>query len=190
MKYLLKELHRHFGRTVASISGYIIAALFIVLVFSITRTNEQDSTGILKGTGTHFIVFIPSKTACCVSCEGGSENGSAFVEGIYTQLLNRNLLNSIKKIEGVRDAAPYLLYKIYNERFKTEISLGGIDSGNIATKNNVCAAANLVAGKFMSDKPDEIIAEESFAEGHRLSIGDTMTIFGGKMKLAGIIIQG
>ena len=190
MKYLIRELRRHLWRSVASIGGYSIATLFIVLVFSVIRTNEQGSAGILKGTGTHFIVYIPSNTACCVSCEGGNANGSVFVEGVYTQMLNQTLLNSIKKIDGVKDAAPYLLYKIYSEKFKTEISLGGIDTANIATKNNVCAATNLIAGKFLSDKPDEIVAEESFASGHRLSVGDTMTIFGAKMLLAGIINSG
>ena len=59
MNYLLKELFRHKWRTVAGISGYIIATLFILLVMSVTRTNERDSIGILKGTGTHFIVYLP-----------------------------------------------------------------------------------------------------------------------------------
>lgn len=55
MNYLIKELRRHLWRTIASISGYIIAALFTLLVLSVTGTNEKDSFGILKGTGTHFI---------------------------------------------------------------------------------------------------------------------------------------
>ena len=192
MKYLIKELRRHKWRTLASISGYVIAALFILLVLSVTRTNEKDSFGILKGTGTHFIVYIPSNTSCCVSCdsEGASSGGSLFAEGVFTLMLNSDLITSIKKIDGVRDAAPYLLYKLYDEKFKTDISLGGIDTVSVATKNNVCAATNLIAGKFLSDKPDEIVAEESFAMAHRLSVGDTLNIYGGKLILAGIINSG
>jgi len=30
-------------------------------------------------------------------------------------------------IKGVKDAAPYLLYKIYEPKYKTDISLGGIE---------------------------------------------------------------
>lgn len=190
MNYLIKELRRHLWRTVASISGYIIAALFILLVLSVTRTNEKDSFGILKGTGTHFIVYIPSNTSCCVSCDSEGAGGSLFAEGVFTLMLNSDLITSIKKIDGVKDAAPYLLYKIFDEKYKTEISLGGIDTSSIATKNNVCAATNIIAGKFLSDKPDEIVAEESFAMAHNLSVGDTLNIFGGKLILAGIINSG
>jgi putative ABC transport system permease protein len=90
----------------------------------------------------------------------------------------------------VRDAAPYLLYKIYDEKYKTDISLGGIDTGSVATKNNVCAATNLIAGKFLSNKPEEIVAEQSFAMAHSLTVGDTLNIYGGKLILAGIINSG
>ena len=177
-------------RTFASVTGYIIAALFILLVISVTRTNEKDSFGILKGTGTHFIVYIPSNISCCASCDGEDAGGSLFAEGVFTIMLNSDLITSIKKIEGVKDAAPYLLYKLYDEKYKTEISLAGIDTSSIATKNNVCAATNIIDGKFLSDKPDEIVAEESFAMAHSLSTGDTLNIYGGNLVLAGIINSG
>ena len=187
MKYVIKELRRHLWRTIAGISGYAIAGLFILLLLSITDKNEKDSFGILKGTGTHFILYIPSKTSCCLS---EKSTGSIFADGVYTQMLNRELIDSVKEIEGVRDAAPYLLYQIYDSTFKAQISLGGIDTSNIATKNNVCAATNLIAGKFLSNNPNEIVAEESFAVCHKLKLGDTLNIFGGRMVLAGIINSG
>lgn len=190
MNYLIKELRRHSWRTVASISGYIIAALFILLVLSVTRSNEKDSFGILKGTGTHFIVYIPSNISCCVSCDQEGARGSLFAEGVYTVMLDEDIIDSIKKIKGVKDAAPYLLYKLYDEKYKAEISLGGIDTNNVATQNNVCAKTNLIAGKFLSDNPNEIVAEESFAMAHNLSVGDTLNIYGGKLILAGIINSG
>jgi putative ABC transport system permease protein len=192
MKYLIKELLRHKWRTFASISGYIIAALFILLILSVTRKSEKDSFGILKGTGTHFIVYIPSNISCCVSCdnEGSSTGGSLFAEGVFTLMLNSDLIESIKKIDGIRDAAPYLLYKLYDEKLQTDISLGGIDTASIATKNNVCAKTNLIAGKYFSDNLDEIVAEESFSMAHHLSVGDTLNIYGGKLILSGIINSG
>jgi len=190
LNYLLKELLSHKWRTVAGITGYFIATLFILLVLSVTMKNEKDSIGILKGTGTHFIVYIPSNSSCCVSCDRESSNGSLFAEGVFTQMLNSDLLTSIKEIDGVRDAAPYLLYKLYDEKYKTDISLGGIDTNSIATKNNVCAVTNLIAGKYMSDKKDEIVAEESFAMAHNLSLGDTLKTFGGKLIIIGIVNSG
>jgi putative ABC transport system permease protein len=190
MNYLIKELFRHKWRTIAGISGYMIANMFILLVLSVTRTNEKDSIGILKGTGTHFIVYIPSNATCCVSSDSESSDGSLFAEGVYTMMLNSDLLASIKEINGVKDASPYLLYKLFDEKYKTEISLGGIDTSSIATKNNVCSATDLIAGKYMSDNADEIVAEESFATAHRLSVGDTLKTYGGKLVLAGIINSG
>jgi putative ABC transport system permease protein len=190
MIYLLKELLRHKWRTIAGISGYLIATLFLLLVLSVTFTNEKNTFGILKGTGTHFIVYIPSNTSCCKSCDTESSNGSLVAEGVYTLMLNSDLLASIKQIDGVRDAAPYLLYRIYDEKLMSEVSLGGIDTNSIATKNNVCAVTNLISGKYLSASPDEIVAEESFSMAHHLSIGDTLKTYGGKLVLAGIINSG
>jgi putative ABC transport system permease protein len=190
MNYIIKELRRHLWRTVASISGYLIASLFILLVISVTKSNELDSFGILKGTGTHFIAYIPSNFSCCISCDDESSNGSLFAEGVYTQMLNSDLIGSIKRIPGVKDAAPYLLYKLFDENYQTEISLGGIDTSSIATRTNVCAATNLIEGNYFSADPNEIVAEESFAMAHNLSVGDTLKTYGGKLVLAGIINSG
>ena len=190
MNYIVKELVRHRWRTVAGISGYAIATLFILMVLSVTASNEKDSIGILKGTGTHFIVYVPSNTSCCVSCDSESSNGSLMAEGVFTLMLNSDLLVSIKEMEGVRDAAPYLLYRIYDDKLKTEVSLGGIDTSSIATKNNVCAVTNLIEGRYLSANPDEIVAEESFAKAHGLSVGDTLNTYGSKLRLAGIVNSG
>lgn len=170
--------------------GYAIAILFILLVLSVTRSGENDSMGILKGTGTHFIVYVPSNISCCVS-NGCSDNsiseGSLIAEGGYAMMLNSDLISSIKEIKGVRDAAPYLLYKIFDEKYKTGISLGGIDTSSLATRNNVCETTNLVRGKYLSGNPDEVIAEESFAMAHKLIVGDTLKTYGGKLILTGIV---
>jgi putative ABC transport system permease protein len=190
MKYLLKELYRHFGRTIAGISGYIISTIFFLLVLSVTLTNEKNSMGILKGTGTHFIVYVPTNTLCCVNCDSEESKGALTAEGVNTIMLTDDLIDSVKNITGVRDAAPYLLYKLHEPRYDTDISLGGIDINSIATTNNVCAATNLVSGVFLSDKPGEIVAEESFARALNLSVGDTLKTYGSKLFIAGIINSG
>ena len=190
MKYLIKELRRHYGRTIASLSGYALSTLFILLVLSVTLTNEKSSFGILKGTGTHFIIYIPTNTSCCVNCNNEDSKGSLVAEGVNTIMLTSDLIDSVKKIKGVRDAAPYLLYRLHESKYSADISLGGIDMNSIATTNNVCAKTNLVAGKFLSDKPDELVAEESFAMAHNLAVGDTLKAYGGRFLLAGIINSG
>lgn len=211
MKYVLKELKRHFWRTFLSISGYVIATAFIILIIAVTRNNEKDTTNILKGTGTHFIIYVPSgvpynnvpfDVTCCVdpefcttaSGEKASGNdfkhGSLYSDGVYTKLLSRNFLNQIKKVEGVRDASPYLLYRKYEEQYKTEISIGGMEPNSIATQNNVCAPNDIIEGKFLSSDPSEIVAEEAFARAFDLHLGDTINFCSKKLNLVGIINSG
>lgn len=187
MKYIFKELRRHLWRTVFSIIGYAIAAVFILIILCITGSNKKDSYGILRSTGTHFIIYIPTDATCCPS---NIVNGTVFAEGVKTMMLDRDMIRTIKNVKGVRDAAPCLLYKMYDYGFKSEISISGIDTTSLATKTNVCARTNLIGGKFLSDNPDEIIAEQSFAKAHNISLGDTLKVFGGKMVLAGIVNSG
>ncbi|HCI55804.1 MAG TPA: FtsX-like permease family protein [Bacteroidales bacterium] len=187
MKYVFKELSRHFWRTIFAITGYAVATTFILVIFCIAGSNKKESYGILQSTGTHFIVYIPTDTNCCTS---GIGNGSLVAEGVKTLMLESKLMQTIKNVKGVRDAAPCILYKVYDNRFKSDISISGIDTTSIATKTNVCDRTNLIAGKFLSDNPDELIAEQSFAAAHNLSPGDTLKIFGGNMVLAGIVNSG
>jgi ABC-type lipoprotein release transport system permease subunit len=187
MKYVFKELRRHFCRTVFSIIGYATATVFILIILCINGSNKKDTFGILQSTGTHFIVYIPTDGSCCPS---NIVNGSVVAEGVKTMMLDRDMIQTIKNVEGVRDAAPCLLYKMYNEWFQSDISIGGIDTISVATKSNVCARTNLIAGKFLSANPNELVAEQSFAAANNLSLGDTLKVFGGKMVLAGIVNSG
>ena len=187
MRYVFKELRRHPARTAVSITGYAVAAIFILLILCVTGNNKKDSFGILQSTGTHFIVYIPTDADCC---SGSNGNGTVYAEGVKTMLLDSNILRTIRNVEGVRDAAPCLLYRMYSNKFKADVSVSGIDTLSVATNSNVCARTNLVAGKFVSSRSNELVAEQSFATAHSLSVGDTMSVFGGKMVLAGIVNSG
>lgn len=187
MRYVLKELLSHYWRTIFSITGYAIATIFILIILSISGSNKKDSFGILQSTGTHFIVYIPTDENTCSSSKA---NGYVFAEGVKTMMLDRDLVQTVRNVKGVRDAAPCLQYKMYDYNFKSDISIAGIDTNSIATKSNVTNRRFLITGKFLSDNPDEIIAEQSFAAAHNLSVGDSLDVFGGKMVLAGIVNAG
>jgi ABC-type lipoprotein release transport system permease subunit len=187
MKYVFKELCRHKWRTVFSIAGYAVSALFIFIILSIHNIEKENSFGILKSTGTHFIAYIPTDENCCIS---NKADVAVFAEGVNAMMMDNSLLRTIKNVEGVRDAAPCLLFKMYHENFKSDVSLAGIDTNSIATKSNACAKTSLIAGKFLSGNPDEIVAEQSFAVARNLHVGDTLNLFGGKMVLAGIVNSG
>lgn len=187
MKYVIKEIRRNWWRTAFIVAGYSIAAVFIMLITGISDSNKNDTFGILKSTGTHFIVYIPTSENCCTSC---TETVNLVAEGVKTMMMDNEMISTIKNVKGVSDAAPCLLYKMYDERFATDISLSGIDTTSVATKTNVCSRTNLIAGKFLPDNPNELVTEQSFASAHNLKLGDTLEIFGGKMTLAGIINSG
>ena len=59
---------------------------------SVSLTSERDSVGILKATGTHFIVYIPSSSSCCSPSDKDASDGSLTAEGGYTMMLNNDLI--------------------------------------------------------------------------------------------------
>ncbi len=187
MRYIIKELLRHPWGTVFNIGGYAVASLFILFILSISESNKEDSYGILNSTGTHFILYVPTDVNCCSS---GLVDGTIFAEGVRTMMLENDLVRSVKNIEGVRDAAPCLLYKMHDDNFQTDISISGIDTSSVATSSNICARTNVVEGKYISGNPEELVVEQSFATAHNISVGDTLEVFGGKMRIAGIINSG
>ena len=187
MRYIIKDFSRHRWRTIFSITGYSIATVFILIILSISGSNKTDSFGILQGTGTHLIVYIPTDESICTSSTAG---GTVFAEGVNTLMMDEGLLVNVKNTEGIRDAAPCLLYKMNNETFKTDISIAGIDTVSFATNTNVCARNNVIEGRYFSHNPDEVVALESFSKAHNLSPGDTLDIFGSKLVLAGIVNPG
>lgn len=190
MKYVFKELYRHKWQTAAGISGYLIASLFIMLILSLNYNAQNDSVGILKNTGTHFIVYLPSGSSCCKPGSSHGTDGSLIAEGGYTMMLNSDLIATIRNVPGVRDAAPYLLYRFFDTKLNCGISLGGIDTAAIATKSNVCAANNVIDGTYLTGNRGEAVAEESFAMAHNLKAGDTLQTFGGNLVIGGIVNSG
>lgn len=211
MKYVFKELRRHLWRTVFSIIGYLMATLFIVLIIAVTRNNKRDTDNILRGTGTHFTIYVPSgmpynnvpfDNDCCAEPEFCSDlneqgknelnyrEGSLYADGVYTKLLSRNFLNQVRQVKGVKDASPYLLYNKYEEYFESNVSIGGIDPGSIATQNNVCAPNDIIEGRFLPADTSEVVAEEAFAKAFNLHPGDTIFYCSKMLKLVGIINSG
>lgn len=187
MHFVAKEFRRHKWRMALSISGYAVASVFFLMILSISRSGKDDSLGVLKNTGTHLILYIPTDADCCGS---SIASGSVFAEGVKTMMLDSFLIQTVRNIDGIRDAAPYLLYRMFHENFHSDISIGGIDTSRLSTTTNVCARTNLISGKFFSDNPDEVIAEEAFATAHHLNTGDTLSAFGGKVVIGGIVNSG
>ncbi|GAI21480.1 unnamed protein product, partial [marine sediment metagenome] len=98
-----------------NIMGYAVAVAFMVAVISIAQSYNLAAVGMLKSTGTHFMAFIPESQPCC---EGQFVDGGPCAEGVYTSIIDTSALKRIKDIPGVRDAAPYLPFKMYHDSYK------------------------------------------------------------------------
>ena len=105
-------------------------------------------------------------------------------------MLNSDLLFTLRDIPGIKDAAPYLLYRIFDRNYNCNISLGGIDTSSFATTTNVCAPSSLVEGKYLSGIKGGVVAEESFAMALKLNVGDTLSTFGSRFLIEGIVNSG
>ena len=174
--------------------GYAVAVASIILIISMARSQNTGEIGVLKGVGTHFIAFIPENELCC---EEQFDDGGPSAEGIYTEMLESEILDTIKDLPGVKDAAPYLRFKLYHEEHRAYITIGGIDLTSdidkisIATETSVCAEKHILQGRYLSvEDTDSIIIEQSFAQAANLSVNDTFKAFGRELKVVGLVNPG
>ena len=69
------------------------------------------AAGALSGIGTHFAVYIPASKVCpnCEYIEVGP-----FFRDVYTPTFNSSLVETIRGLPGVEDAAPCLIFRLDN----------------------------------------------------------------------------
>lgn len=183
-RYAIKELVRHRTRTAVNILGYAIAVAFMVTVISMTQSYSLAAVDVLKSTGTHFMAFIPQSQP---RCEGQFESGPV-AEGVYTSILDISALTMIKDLPGVKDAAPYLLFKMYHDRHEAFLTIGGIDPTSLATMTTVCAATNVLKGRYLTTTDrNAVVLEESYAYAANLDVNSTLNAFGREFDIVGIV---
>jgi putative ABC transport system permease protein len=181
--FAIKEISRRKYRTVGNILGFIFAVSSLVAIVSFSQAYSLAAVSVLRGTGTHFMAFIPESFSC--GCEGlGVEVGPS-VEGVYTRTFNESIIADVSNIAGVRDAAPYFLFR-YNK-----LTIGGMDIGKLATYTTVCASRDIVKGQDISsgDKND-VLLEESFADTMGLDVNQTIDAFDRTFRIVGIVNTG
>jgi len=185
-RYALKELWRHKARTAANILGYATAVAFMIAVVSLVQSHEMAATRVLKSTGTHFMAFIPESKVCA-----NVEDCGPCAEGVYTTMIDANSLERIKNLPGVRDAAPYLLLKMYHDEYKSFLTIGGIDPAAVATTTNVCASTDILEGRYLDPEDgNDVVVEESYARAANLDANGFISAFGREFKTVGIVNSG
>jgi putative ABC transport system permease protein len=184
-RYALKEVVRRRGRTIACALGYALAAAAIISTMGIVRHYAEITVNVLKGVGTHFGAYIP------VPAEEQSvfKNGGPSMEGVYSYLFDADFVSEIKRLPGVRDAAPYFVFSKIERGIP--VVLGGLDPGNIATWNNVCAPAQIIKGRFLAPTDSNgIMLEEAYEKVVKKGISDTLSLFEKNFQIIGIVNSG
>jgi len=137
---------------------------FLILIMILSPTsNKNDAFGILQSTGTLWSCIFP---AIDLLCQCNWWRICSLLRREHT-MLDHGMIRTVKQMRNKGCPAPYLLFqKCTIRNFGTDISIGGIDTTSAATRTNVCAPTNIIAGKYLTGDPHEIVAEESFATAH------------------------
>ena len=176
--YAMKEIKRRKLRSSANILGYVIAVAFLIITVSLAQGYSLVAAGALERIGTHFVVYIPVSTGCpCAFAETG-----AFFKGVYTATFNSTLVESIKELPGVEDAAPYLMYRLDN------LTIGGIEVNALATKTDAVSPVDIVEGRYLlTNDSNGVILDKVFADLMKLNVGDKIAAFNRNFTIVGIV---
>ena len=179
--YAIKEIRRRKLRTAANTMGYIVAVAFMIIMLSLAHAYTLTTTDALRGIGTHFMVFIPATTQCpCEFLDVGP-----IIKEFYTETFNMNVVEEIKDLPGVEDAAPYLMVILGN------LTIGGIDVDRLATKTTAVSPEEVVEGRYLeADDDDAVMIDEVFADLMKLDVDDTIDAFDYTFKVVGIVNPG
>jgi putative ABC transport system permease protein len=161
----------------------VVAVSLIVTLVSITQARDLAEFDVLQTTGTHLMAFIPQSLTSGFETLGISVG--PFIQGTYTVTFNESVVEAIGALPGVRDAAPYLLFR------DGAYTIGGADFTNPATNASACARQNLVSGRYLTvNDTNEVMLEQTFASAKNLEVNDTVIAFNRALRVVGIVNTG
>ena len=176
--YAVKEIKRRKLRSIANIVGYVIAVASLIILVTLAQGYNAVAAVDLNGIGTHFATYIPSSKICpCKYAEVGP-----FFRDIYTPTFNASVVQTIKNLPGVLDAAPCLSFKLEN------LTISGVDFTALATQTTVVGPDELVKGAFpSSDDWNDVVLDAPFSTVTKLDVGDTFVAFERNFTVVGIV---
>jgi predicted lysophospholipase L1 biosynthesis ABC-type transport system permease subunit len=178
VKLAVKEIKGHKLRSLSNISGYAIAVAFLIIIVTLAQGYNLVAEVSLRGIGTHFLVYIPASKTC--PCQYG-EVGPFFKE-VYTPTFNLSLVDEVKNLEGIDDAAGCLMFRAEN------YTICGIQVGSLATETNAVAPTDVVRGSYLeADDSDAVLLDEVLAEVLDLDVDDKLLAFGRNFTVVGIV---
>jgi putative ABC transport system permease protein len=177
-RYAVREVKRRKLRSVVSIIGYVIGVAFLIITVSFAQSYNLVAEAALNRIGTHFVVYIPaSKTCPCQFGEAGP-----FFKDTYTPTFNLSVVETIKAVPGVADAAPCLMFRVDN------LTICGVNFDSLATETNAVSSKMLVEGSYSRVyDADAVLVDSVFADIAELDVGDNVTAFNRVFTVVGIV---
>ena len=176
MQYAIKEIKRRKLRSLVNVSGYAIAVAFLIIIVTLSQAYNLVAAGDLQGIGTHFAVYIPASVDC--PCQLGEVG--PFFKSVYTPTFNSSMLESIKEIQGVEDAAPCLMFKLDN------LTISGLNFTSFATQTTTVASDEVLGRLPRANSSNEVMLDSVFAKVINLDVGDTLLAFNHNFTIVGI----
>ena len=184
-----KGFIRRKSRFAASVSGFTLAVVVFTTIHAILKQSWESMGKASAHTGTHFIAFKPR---CCPSPYFDQDsNEGFFADGVPSQPLPMNLLSDVARLPTVADAAPFLLFRIFDSEYGA-LTIGGFEPGNsVAVSKTCCSAEDLVGGRFL-EPGDSLaaLAEKSFAVSRNLQPGSIFEVKGLRYRIVGVVNTG
>jgi len=179
--YALKEIKRRKLRSLANILGYVIAVAFLIVAVTLAEGYNTVAATALNGIGTHFAVYIPASKDC--PCQFGEVG--PFFKDTYTPTFNSTIVQTIRSLQGVADAAPCMMFKLNN------VTICGIEVNALATETNAVAHGEIVKGNYLKENDsDAIMIDAVFANVSKLDVGASINAFDRNFTVVGIVDPG
>jgi putative ABC transport system permease protein len=179
--YAVKEIKRRKFRSVTSILTYVLAVSFLIIMVTLAQGYNSVAAVDLRGVGTHFATYIPSSKVC--PCK--YEEVGPFFRDVYTPTFNTSVLQNIKNLPGVLNAAPCLSFRLEN------LTISGVEFDSLATQTTVVGPGDLVKGRFpSSNDSSEVLLDAPVSTVSKLNVGDSFGAFGRNFTVVGIVDPG
>jgi putative ABC transport system permease protein len=105
-----------------------------------------------------------------------------FFRDVYTPTFNLSVVQTIKNLPGVLDAAPCLSFRLDN------LTISGIDFDALATQTTIVGPDELVKGAFPSSNDQSgVVLDAPFSTVSKLDVGDTFVAFERNFTVVGIV---
>lgn len=177
----VREIKRHKLRSITQILGYAIGVSFLIIAVTFAQSYNLVAAGALNRIGTHFVVYIPASKAC--PCQFGEVG--PFFKDTYTPTFNLSIVDTVKAMPGVADAAPCLMFRL------DDLTICGVDFDSLATQTNVVSSAMLIEGDYSRVNDfGAVLVDSVFADLSEIDVNDSVAAFGRNFTVVGTVNPG